>query len=108
MDYLKKLLNIKELTHKRLEQLGKEENLDNCLNKSFQNCPDLVFSYLMKTRELNRKYAKETYNSSILDYPEQVEKNLKLVDQMYEKYSTNCPDQLCYKLPVLLKELEKL
>lgn len=111
MDYfekVKKLLSVQELSQRRLKQIEKEQKFDLCLKDSYMQCPTLVFQYLLKTRELNRKYAQETYSATVLEYPEKAEKNLSIIDKMYQKYSTECPKKICQQLPELLKELEKL
>jgi hypothetical protein len=111
MDYIKKLFNIQELGERRLEQLEKEQNLDKNLLTAYQHCPNLVFNYLMKTRELNRKFSREIYNSSIFEYSDKLSKNLDIIDSAYTKYRighyTNCPDKICQQLPELIKEIDK-
>lgn len=108
MDYIKKLLNVQELGKRRLEQLEKERNLDNCLTEAYRQCPSLVFQYLMKTRDVNRKYAKETYSATVFEYPDKAIQNLDMVDKMYAKYSIDCPRKICSQLPELLKDLDEL
>ena len=105
---VRKLLNVQELGQRRLEQMEREKDLDGCLQEAYGKCPGLVFQYLMKTRELNRKYAKETYSSTVFEYPEKTEKNLDIIDKMYAKYSVDCPRKICNQLPEILEELDKL
>lgn len=108
MDYIKRIFNIQELGRRRLEQLDKEQNLDSCLKVAYKECPALVFQYVLKTRELNRKYSREIYSSTIFEYSDKAEKNLDIIDGMYAKYSIDCPRKICKQLPELLKELEEL
>ena len=111
MDYfekVRKLLKIQDLSKRRIEQLEKERIFDEYLNESYKKCPSLVFQYLMKSRELNRKYSRETYIVSVFDYPEKVEKNLDIVDKTYQKYFNDCPVKICEQLPNLLEDLNSL
>ena len=105
-DKIRKLLNVQELGKRRLEQMEKEKKLDSYLQEANNECPDLVFQYLMKTREINRKYAKETYSATVFEYPDKAIQNLDMVDKMYSKYSIDCPRKICSQLPELLKELK--
>ena len=97
----------KDLLSRRVTQLEKEEAIDACLKANFSRCPQPIFEYVMKTRELSRKYSKDMYTSSIFDYLEKAKINMNLVDTMYSRYS-NCEKNMCEQLPTILKELEKL
>jgi len=105
---IRKLLNIQDLTTRRLEQLEKEQKFDRCLESAHKDCPVLIAQYLLKTREINRKYAKETYTTSVLEYPEKAAQNLDVIDKMYEKYTPECPLKICQQLPELLRDMENL
>lgn len=105
MNYFKKLLNIQELSQRRVDQIEKEEKFDNCLKESYEHCPALVLQYLFKTREINRKYSKETYKASVFEYPDKAEKNLDIIDKMH---SAECSGKICKQLSDILKDLEKL
>ena len=99
MDYL-------NLTTKRLKQLETEKHLDHLLLHSYRHCPTTVLQYFLKSRELNRKYAKDIYTSSFFSYPEKIRNNLDIVDRLYEKYYTDCPHKLCNNLQSLISEID--
>lgn len=104
MSYFLKLTDLKQ---RRLSQLQKEEKIDECLLQSYYNCPGLMFEYLLKSREINRKYAKDLYSSSFFSYPEKIDKNLSIIDNLHSKYEIN-QWTICSRIPELLKELEDL
>ena len=103
---IRKLINVQELSQRRIDQLEKESKLDKTLVKAHKECPDLILRYLLKTRELNRKYAIDTYSTSVWDYPEKAENTLDMVDNLYTQYFSECPQKICLHLPELLEKLE--
>jgi hypothetical protein len=86
-EQLKNMIKIRELSQRRLSQLKTEQRID----EELQNCsPKLAFIYLTELRKLNRKLALETYNSSLLEYPQKVEKNLNIFEDIYSIDLKSC------------------
>lgn len=87
MEYIqtfKNMIKLKELGETRIKQLSFEENIDNHLTSCFSSHPQLVFSYLMSIRKLNRHLSLEAYNSHVLDYPSKLEHNLNTFDSLHQ------------------------
>lgn len=99
-------MNYLNLTTKRIKQLETEKHLDFTLLQAYKHCPTTVLQYFLKSRELNRKYAIDIYNSSLLTYPEKIRNNLEIVDRLYAKYYTDCPYKLCNNLKAFISEIE--
>lgn len=103
MDYIN---NLKNMCNRRIIQLENEKKLDYSLLNSYKHCPVTVFTYLLKSRELNRKYSYDMYSSSIFKYIEKAQKNIDIVDKLYQQYYTECPYKLCENLSSIIIELE--
>lgn len=77
MDYCKKittLFELENLSKMRIEQLEREEKIDRKLEECSQTCPVQVLRYYVNSRVVNRWYAKQIHNSSILDYPKHIKR----------------------------------
>jgi len=77
--------------------------MDKTLSDNYCNCPELIFSYVMKTRELNRKLSSQAYASNVLDYPEQAQKNLEISDAVMLTAL-----QPCLEIPKMMKDINHL
>ena len=89
MDYLSKLFKLQDLAQKRLEQLNLESEMDNKLFKTYKECPETTFKFIMSLRNLNRQFSSEIYSSSIFDYHDKIIKNINFTDSLYLLYFTN-------------------
>jgi hypothetical protein len=76
MQQIKSFLKIKDLSSKRLEQFKKEESIDDTLKSNINNCPNEIINYLLYLRNQNREQFRTVYETSILEYFSQTEKNL--------------------------------
>lgn len=97
MDYFEKFKNIvkiRQLSDKRINQIHKESEIDESLKKCFHKYPELIFSYLMDIRNLNRQLSLETYNSSLINYAEKVENNINTFNDIYASFMTDSCDNL--------------
>jgi hypothetical protein len=92
MDYFTKLFKIQELSERRLLQLRLEETMDNKLYETYKHCPETTLKFLLSIRKLNRISSYELYNSSILEYPDSINKTLDLTEEFYHKYNLTNPD----------------
>lgn len=101
MDYFTKLFKIKELSERRTLQLRLEEQMDNNLSETYKDCPETTLKFLLTIRKLNRLNSSELYNSTILEYPNYINKNLDLTEQLYHNYNLTNPT--CNNLNNFLK-----
>lgn len=65
----------------RIQQLQKEEIIDKKLKDScYKKCPDILSSYLLTYRLINRKFSDKFQKSSIFNYPNLISENLTYCD----------------------------
>jgi hypothetical protein len=110
MDYftkIQKLFQTYELCKRRVSQLQLENTIDENINTNYNKCPELAFLFIMKMRKINRIYSSDIYNSSILDYPDKVEKNLNKADELYKMYDFTKPENTCKNIETILKTLNE-
>lgn len=86
MQQIKSFLKIKDLSSKRLEQFKKEQNIDYALKENIHNCPNEIINYLLWLRSQNREQFRTIYETSILDYFSQTEKNLDTNDNILHSF----------------------
>lgn len=100
MNYFTKIYTLSE---RRLQQLEKEEKFDEILKQSSKICPDTINNFLLLSRTYNRILSKETYNLSMFTVFDKITDNLDKFDIFYEKYKSDCPNQLCKNLETFIK-----
>lgn len=86
MEYFQKLGNfikLNDLLGKKYKQLHFEDCKDRELEDSYKECPNLVFNFLIKERFIRREIAKNIYEKSIVEYPEQIMRHLDFVEKIY-------------------------
>jgi hypothetical protein len=88
------------LKERRLTQLEKESLIDSKLIEYYPECPNLVFEYLIKFREINRSHAKNLYNSSIFNSLDKYKIGMDVIDDI----QTIDLDNVCTKLPDILEK----
>jgi len=67
--------------------------MDEKLSKVYGTCSRETFEFVMELRRLQRKYSMETYTSSIMDYPENVRKNLVKGDIFFSMFFSGPKDE---------------
>ena len=96
-------------TDSRIEQLKKEEIIDKKLNDSCsKTCPDILLSYLLTYRLINRNFSDKFKNSSIFNYPTLILENLTYCDNHLidmEKVINSCNS--CDKLKEVIEKMKK-
>jgi len=101
--YFFKYINI------RTEQLKKEKIIDKKLNDScYKQCPDILSSYLLTYRLINRKYSDKFQKSSIFNYPTLILENITYCDNHLndmEIVLNSCNP--CDKLKEVIKSMNK-
>jgi hypothetical protein len=71
-----------ECSKKRKEQFVKQRSHDKIIETL--ECKNVVISYLLSQRRINRERTISLFESSILDYFSETRKNLELIDMEYD------------------------
>ena len=97
-------------TNIRREQLKREDKVDKKLKEfCYTKCPDILSSYLLTYRLINRKYSDKFQKSSIFNYSNLISENLIYCDDHLndmEKVVTSCNS--CDRLKEVIERMKKL
>ena len=72
---------LKNLITDRQKQLEKQNKLDESLKKIRNKCPQTLIDFFLIERQLNRIQCSNIDNSKILDYPDIILNNLKILEK---------------------------
>ena len=89
MNFIKDITNIKKI---RTEQLEKQKNNDEELDKIKKDCPDIVTEYLLFQRRLSRIQQNEMIDTNILDMVNVIYKHFNENTKIYSDFNQilNC------------------
>jgi hypothetical protein len=97
--------NFWNLRNKRAEQLTDEKKIDEIINKNLKKCPNIILTFLLNMRHINRMHFSQLSNSSILDHFNRLEKNLSEIDDIYNEILESS-DDFCSTLDTINREIE--
>jgi len=105
-DFFNSVMDYTHLSDRRNQQLVEEKKLDEKLYRCYEECPHDVFSYVMKTRDLNRTMSTRIYEGAVHQSPVRYKEYMDAVDDAQDIRAEHARD-ICKQLRSKLGDITK-
>jgi hypothetical protein len=96
---------LRNITEARQKQLQEERHLDVVLHHCKRDCPELLNTYLLMMRSLNRHLYFQSHEAPFYKYPALCQENMQVLDSYQRPLLYQDSKNICSLLPAIINDI---